>query len=827
MTSLIELIVTFTIIGFMMARQAPRQLWAGATGAALVWWTLAHAPPAWLLVPAWLAYIPVAAILLFSPLRRHLLVSPFLSLYRKVLPEMSDTERESLEAGTVWWEAELFSGQPDWHKLVSNPAPALTAEERAFLDGPVNQLCSMVNDWEITQELHDLPPQVWDYLKQQGFFGMIIPRKYGGLEFSANGHSAVVMKVASRSISAAVTVMVPNSLGPAKLLLTYGTEAQKDHYLPRLARGSEIPCFALTGPEAGSDAASMPDTGVICRQAFNGEPEVLGIRLNWEKRYITLGPVATLLGLAFHLRDPDHLLGEKEDIGITLALIPTNTPGVEIGHRHFPMSQAFMNGPNRGVNVFIPLDWVIGGRDYVGHGWRMLMNCLSDGRAISLPALSTASGKLVSRSVGAYAGVRKQFKVPIGKFEGISEVLARIAGSTYIMNATRGFTTAAIDSGEDPAVASAIVKYHMTERMRDVVNDGMDILAGRGISMGPDNFLGRAYQALPIGITVEGANILTRNLIIFGQGAIRCHPWLYKEMRAVAAGDVVALDNALRGHASLVMSNLSRGLFHALTGGRLLRAPQHGLRGCFYRQLARMCLAFAVTTEMSLISLGGSLKRRESISGRLGDVLSLLYQGSAVLKHHYDNGSPDEELPLLEWACRDLLYNIQLRLHEVLDNLPGRLVAHATRLLTFPLGKPYRRPPDELGTQLAEILLKPGALRDRLTEGVYIPDNNSEPVARLDDALIKAVAAEPALRKLRAAARTGALPPGDPEAHVDAGLAADIVTEAEATGIRAAITARRAVIQVDDFPPEYFTTGEESSAWENSKPEDGVAGGST
>ena len=826
MNWIIELIVAFTAIGFMMARQAPRQLWAGVTGAGLAWFTLVHTAATWLLVLAWLLFIPIAALLLLSPLRRQLLIAPLLALYRKVLPEMSDTERESLEAGTVWWEAELFSGQPDWHKLVAYPAPTLTMEEQTFVDGHVNELCNMVNDWEITEELHDLPQQVWDYLKQHGFFGMIIPRKYGGLEFSANGHSAVVMKVASRSISAAVTVMVPNSLGPAKLLLTYGTEAQKEHYLPRLAKGIEIPCFALTGPEAGSDAASMPDRGVVCRQAFNGEDEVLGIRLNWEKRYITLGPVATLLGLAFHLHDPEHLLGEKEDIGITLALIPTDTSGVEIGNRHFPMSQAFMNGPNRGVNVFIPMDWVIGGQDYVGQGWRMLMNCLSDGRAISLPALSTASGKLVSRSVGAYAGVRKQFKVPIGKFEGISEVLARIAGSTYIMNATRGFTTAALDSGEDPAVASAIVKYHMTERMRAVINDGMDILAGRGISMGPDNFLGRAYQALPIGITVEGANILTRNLIIFGQGAIRCHPWLYREMRAVASGDVVAFDEALRGHASLVMSNLARGLFHALTGGRLLRAPQHGLRGCFYRQFARMCLAFAVTTEMSLISMGGTLKRRESISGRLGDVLSLLYQGSAVLKHHYDNGSPEDELPLLEWACRDLLYNIQLRLHEVLDNFPNRIVAHTTRLLTFPVGKPYKRPSDELGRQLADLLLSPGALRDRLTEGVYIPVNNSEPVARLDDALLKSVAAEPALRKLRAAVRKGTLPPGDPEAHVDAGLAAGIVTEPEAAGIKAAITARKGVIQVDEFPPEYFTRGKESNAWENSNREDGVAGGS-
>jgi acyl-CoA dehydrogenase len=824
MNWIIELIVAFTAIGFMMARQAPRQVWVGAAGAGLVWLTLAHTIATGFLVPAWLLFVLIAALLLVSNLRRKLLVAPLLAVYRKVLPEMSDTERESLEAGTVWWEAELFSGQPDWHKLLGYTAPKLTAEEQAFVDGPVNELCSMVNDWEITEELHDLPQQVWDYLKQQGFFAIIIPRKYGGLEFSANAHSAVVMKVASRSISAAVTVMVPNSLGPAKLLLTYGTEAQKEHYLPRLARGIDIPCFALTGPEAGSDAASMPDTGVVCRETFNGKKEVLGIRLNWEKRYITLGPVATLLGLAFHLHDPEQLLGETEDIGITLALIPTDTPGVEIGKRHFPMSQAFMNGPNRGVNVFIPMDWVIGGQNYVGQGWRMLMNCLSDGRAISLPALSTASGKLVSRSVGAYAGVRKQFKVPIGKFEGISEVLARIAGSTYIMNATRGFTTAALDSGEDPAVASAIVKYHMTERMRAVVNDGMDILAGRGISMGPDNFLGRAYQALPIGITVEGANILTRNLIIFGQGAVRCHPFLYKEMRAVASGDADAFDQALRGHASLIMSNLSRSLFHAFTGGRLLQAPQHSVRGCFYRQFSRMCLAFAVTTEMSLISLGGTLKRRESLSGRLGDVLSLLYQGSAVLKHHYDNGSPDDELPLLEWACRDLLYNIQLRLQEVLDNFPNRIVAHATRLLIFPFGKPYKRPSDALGRQVTDILLSTGRLRDRVTEGVYIPVNKSDPVARLDDALLKTVAAEPALRKLRAAVRAGGLPPGDPETHVDTGLETGIVTEQEAADIKAAIVARNAVIQVDEFPPEYFTRGKEGNAWENNNQQDGVAG---
>jgi acyl-CoA dehydrogenase len=821
MNWIIELLVVATVIGFMMARQAPRQLWTGVIAASLAYWSLVHAPPAWAVITVWALFVPVAVLLIIPSLRRSLVIKPLLGMYRKIMPAMSDTERAALEAGTVWWEAELFSGQPDWHHMLGYPAPRLSAEEQAFLDGPTEELCAMVSDWEITEELRDLTEETWDFLKKGGFFGMIIPKKYGGLDFSANAHSAIVMKVASRSISAGVTVMVPNSLGPAKLLLSYGTEAQKDHYLPRLANGEEIPCFALTGPEAGSDAASMPDTGIVCRQAFEGRQDVLGIRLNWEKRYITLGPVATLLGLAFHLHDPDHLLGEDEDIGITLALIPTGTPGIEIGNRHFPMSQAFMNGPNRGTDVFIPMDWVIGGQDYVGQGWRMLMNCLSDGRAISLPALSTASGKLVSRSVGAYAAVRKQFKLPIGKFEGISEVLARIAGFTYTMNATRGFTTAALDSGEDPSVASAIIKYHLTERMRVIVNDAMDILGGRGISMGPKNFIGRGYQALPIAITVEGANILTRNLIIFGQGAIRCHPFLFREMEAAATADAAGFDDALFGHASLVMSNLTRSLFHGLTLGRLLESPQHGIRGHYYRQFARMSLAFAVTTEMTLLSVGGGLKRKESLSGRLGDVLSMLYMGSAVLKHHYDHGSPDEELPLLEWACQDLLHDIQVRLHEVLNNLPNRVIAGMARVLTFPTGRPYKRPSDELGQRVAGILLKPGALRDRLTEGVYIPADNNESIAQLEDALVKSAAAEPATRKLREAMKAGNLPHGDPEEHVDAGLSAGVITAQEAADIRAAIAARKVVIQVDEFLPEYLT--KERNTWGHNNL-DGVAG---
>jgi acyl-CoA dehydrogenase len=818
---IIEVLVVLAAIGLLMARQANRYLWAALAAACLALWPLLHNPPAWALATGWALFLTLASVLLLPPLRERLLMRPLLGAYTKVMPAMSDTERDALEAGTVWWEAELFSGQPDWHHLLSYPSAVLTDEEQAFLDGPVETLCGMIDDWEITEELRDLTPETWAYMKEQGFFGMIIPRAYGGLEFSANAHSLVVMKLASVSISAGVTVMVPNSLGPAKLLLAYGTPEQKHHYLPRLAAGTDIPCFALTGPEAGSDAAAMPDTGIICRQDFNGERDVLGIRLNWEKRYITLGPVATLLGLAFHLYDPDHLAGDAEDVGITLALIPTDTPGVEIGRRHFPMNQSFMNGPNRGRDVFIPMDWVIGGQAQLGNGWRMLMNCLSDGRAISLPALSVAAGKKMARAVGAYAGVRKQFRVPIGKFEGVSEVLARIAAKAYIMNAARSLTCAALDNGEEPSVASAILKYHTTEYMRDVVNDGMDILGGRGICMGPNNFIARGYQALPIGITVEGANILTRNLIIFGQGAIRCHPFLFREMEAVASRDVAGLDAALSGHISLAMSNMTRSLFHGLTGGRLLPAPQHGVAGRYYRQFGRMSLAFAVTTELALASLGGTLKRRESLSGRLGDVLSLLYLGSAVLKQYFEQGSPEEDLPLLQHACDELLFNIQSRLYQIMDNLPSRFVAGLARLLTFPAGKPYRPPLDVLSHRVTGLILRPGRVRDRLTQGVYIPDDSTQPLAQLEDALEKSIAAGPALRKLRDAMRSGTLPHGDPELHVDAGVQAGVITGQEAAGIRAAIAARQLVIQVDDFDPQYL--GKERDTWGDSKPA-GVAG---
>jgi len=745
----------------------------------------------------------------FSRLRRHWVSDPILRAFRKVMPRMSRTEREALEAGTVWWEGELFSGRPRWERLFDLPPPCLSAEEEAFLNGPVERLCRMIDDWEITERLHDLPPEVWRTIKDDGFFGMIIPREYGGLGFSALAHSAVVMKVATRSISAAVTIMVPNSLGPAELLLRYGTQAQKDYYLPRLARGLEVPCFALTGPEAGSDASGIPDRGVICRGQFEGR-EVIGIRLNWEKRYITLGPVATLLGLAFKLYDPDHLLGDRDEWGITLALIPTTTPGVMIGNRHAPLSIAFQNGPNRGKDVFIPLDWVIGGHEGLGEGWRMLMECLAAGRSISLPALSTGAGKLISRYTGAYARIRRQFKQPIGHFEGVEEALARIAGNSYVMDAARTMTAQAIDRSEKPSVASAIVKYHLTERMRRVVNDAMDIQGGSGICLGPRNLIGRVYQAVPISITVEGANILTRSLIIFGQGAVRCHPFLLKEMEAAREHDRATasrdFDRALWAHARFLLGNAMRSWWLGLTGAKLLPARGDARTRRYFRQLARMSAAFALAADATLLMLGGELKRKEKLSARLGDALSHLYLLSAVLRRFETQGRPREDAPLLEWGCEDALRSIQEALYGLLRNLPHRSIACFLGWLMFPLGRPYRGPSDALGRRAAAIILGSGPARDRLTEGAYLPDDPAETVARVDAALIEVIAAEPIERKIRAAARHGQIHGATEDALLSQALEHGIVDGAEAERYRKALAARREVIRVDEFPRDYWTT---------------------
>ncbi|WP_026640182.1 acyl-CoA dehydrogenase [Bordetella petrii] len=757
----------------------------------------------------------IVATLSLRPLRRALLTRPLFNAYRKVLPQMSDTERDALQAGTVWWDGELFRGRPDWDKLLALPKPRLTADEQRFLQEQVEEVCRMVDDWDITHRRYDLTPQTWDYLKRHGFLGMIIPREYGGLGFSAYAHSQVVTRLSTRSSALAVSVMVPNSLGPAELLLHYGTEAQKSHYLPRLARGDEVPAFALTSPWAGSDAASIPDRGIVCKGMWQGE-EVLGMRVSWDKRYITLAPVCTLLGLAFRLYDPDGLLGGPVDVGITCALVPHDHPGVETGRRHFPLNAMFMNGPTRGADVFMPLDFIIGGPAMAGQGWRMLMECLAAGRSISLPASNTGMAQLTARAVGAYARVRSQFRTPVARFEGVEEALARIGGHTYLMDAARVMTAGAIDLGEKPSVVSAIVKYHVTERARQVVNDGMDIIGGKGICLGPSNFLGRAYQQVPVGITVEGANILTRSLIIFGQGAIRCHPYVLAEMQAAGDPDAQrglrAFDQAFWRHVAFVLGNAARALGHGLTGARLARAPAHAAPDMqpYYRQLTRYAGAFALLADACMALLGGSLKRRERLSARLGDIHSQLYLASAVLKRYEDDGRPAADAPLAHWALQDSMQRVQDSFKGVLDNLPSRWVGSVLRRLLFPWGPPHHAPADLLGQQVARLLAEPGDTRERLTASCHLPATADEPVGALEQALAATVAAEAADARLRAYEKTGALA-GNPRANVR-----DLVEAAHAAGgidahdyelLRRRDALRDQVIRVDDFPFDFGMTG--------------------
>jgi len=763
-----------------------------------------------------LIVVVITSVIVMVPVLRKTLVSqPVLQIFRRMLPQISQTEQEALDAGTVWWEGDLFGGKPDWKKLLSYPKPQLTEEEQAFINGPVEQLCSLLNEWKITHELKDLPPEVWQFIRDNGFFGLIIPKQYGGYGFSALAHSGVVMKIASRSGTAAVTVMVPNSLGPAELLLHYGTEKQKEYYLPRLAKGLEIPCFALTSPEAGSDAGSMPDYGVVCRQDHDGQSDVLGMRVTWDKRYITLGPVATLLGLAFKLYDPDRILGGAEDLGITLALIPTDTPGVNIGRRHYPLNAVFQNGPNSGKDVFIPMDWIIGGQERIGQGWRMLMNCLAAGRAISLPATGVSAAKLAARTSGAYSRVRVQFKLPIGYFEGIEEALARIGGNTYMMDASRVMTASAIDLGEKPSVGSAIVKYHLTERGRQAINDAMDIHAGKGICIGPSNYLGRTYQQMPVGITVEGANILTRNLIIFGQGAIRCHPYLLKEVNAAHDNDqknaLETFDAALFGHIKFTLRNTFNSLFYGLLSNHLKNiVPENCLpeTAIYYRQLTRFSASFACIADIALMRLGGSLKRKERLSARLGDILSLMYLCSATLKHFEDQGRQSADLPLLHWSMQDALYHIQQALDEFLTNFPVPIVfVWMLKGLVFPLGKRCKPPSDELSHQVARFLMKPGVDRDRLTDGMYVPKaansaKETEPLADLEQAFQCAIDSEAAEAKIREGVKAKRITAKGKEKIAQA-LQLNFISAAEAELLYQLRELRSKVIKVDDFTKDF------------------------
>jgi acyl-CoA dehydrogenase len=748
----------------------------------------------------WIAIVIVvfiATLMTLVPLRRVLFSSWIMRLVGRVLPVIGETERIALEAGTVWWEGELFSGKPDWQKLLDFPKATLSPEERAFLDGPTEKLCQMLNDWEIRQH-GDLPPDIWRFIKEQRFLGIIIPKTFGGLEMSALAHSAIITKIASRSITAAVTVMVPNSLGPGELLLHYGTEVQKNYYLPRLARGEEIPCFGLTEPEAGSDAASLQSRGVLCMGTYDNR-EVLGIKLNWSKRYITLGPVATVMGLAFRLLDPHHLTGEKEDLGITCALIPTHLPGITIGSRHDPMGIPFQNGPNAGHDVFIPADFIIGGLQMVGQGWKMLMQSLAAGRSISLPALSVAEMQHCTRVVGAYATVREQFNLPIGKFEGIEEVIARIAGLTYISNAARVVTAGAVDTGQKPAVVSAIAKAYLTETMRKVVADAMDIQAGAAICRGPHNILEAAFLATPIGITVEGANILTRTLIIYGQGAIRCHPFVQKEMAAIVAEDKVAFDNAFFGHIGFVCKNAWRTLAHGLTSNKFASAPNvKGLR-LYYQQLARLSAAFAFLSDVAMATLGGSLKKRESLSGRFADALAWMYLASCALKRFSDDGEKPEHLVFVKWSCEHAIFLVQQSLRGIVRNFPNRAIGRVLGWVIFPLGSFAHEPRDKLGAQLARAVCDNSAIRHQLSADVFTPSRDEIGMGQLELAFEKVTAARIVEKKIQGAIQSGALPKGPPRSLLELAREQNIISTSERDIVLEAIRLRDAVIAVDAF----------------------------
>ncbi|WP_263262855.1 acyl-CoA dehydrogenase [Pseudomonas sp. RIT-PI-S] len=762
--------------------------------------------PRLLLAVFWLVLAGVAAFVACHGLRRQWFTRPMFGWLKRTLPPMSSTEREAIEAGTVWWDAQLFSGRPDWHTLLNYPAATLTAEEQAFIDGPTETLCAMVSDWQVGQDM-DLPAEAWDYIKQNGFFALIIPTQYGGKGFSAYAHSQVAMKLATRSGDLASTVMVPNSLGPAELLLHYGTDEQRNHYLPRLARGEEVPCFALTGPLAGSDAGAMPDVGIVCRGQWQGE-EVLGLRLTWEKRYITLGPVATLLGLAFKAYDPDHLLGDQEELGISLALIPTDTPGVNIGRRHVPLGAAFMNGPNHGKDVFVPLSALIGGPAMLGKGWMMLMNCLSVGRSISLPAVGTGVAKYSSLVTGRYTSIREQFNVPLAAFEGIQESLARIGGNAWLMDSARILTAGAVDLGEKPSVLSAILKYHLTERGRESLTHAMDVHGGKGIIAGPNNYLARNWAGAPIYITVEGANILSRNLMIFGQGAIRCHPFVLKEMAIASQGDgpeaLEAFDEVLMKHLGFAAGNAASTLLLGLGIGHLERHPGDGLSQGYFRALDRLAAAFALLADLSMMLLGGSLKRKERLSARLGDVLSYLYLACAALKRYHDQQSPAHLTPLLCWALEESLGKAEAALAGVLDNFPNRLLGGLLKLVVFPLGRRHCGPSDRLEAQVAEILgrAEGDPALEALLEGCYRPIDTQDPVGNLRAAYDVLAKAAPVQHKLHTALKAGQLAPAPGQSLIDAAVDSGLLQLGEGQMLREAEAARRRVIDVDDFAPE-------------------------
>ena len=805
---LLLLVLTIVVLGVLAMRRAPLWQWAiailviGALTRLVVddnglW--LQIDPLGWVL-----ALLPgaILALLAVPAVRKAVVTGPAYAMVKRILPRVSRTEQEALDAGTVGWDAELFSGRPRWDKLLSIRKPTLSAEEQAFLNGPVEKLCSMLDDWDIRHNRNDLPPEVWQFMKDNRFFGMLISKEHGGLGFSAQAQSQVVSKVASRSVAAGITVMVPNSLGPGELLEKYGTPEQKKKYLERLATGQEIPCFALTGPHAGSDAAGMRDVGVVTYELYNGK-KTLGVRLSWDKRYITLAPVATLLGLAFNLHDPEHLLGDKDELGIMLALVPANFKGVEIGRRHFPARSAFMNGPTRGRGVFVPMDFLIGGVEYAGQGWRMLMECLSTGRAISLPAIGTVSIKHALRVTTAYARVRRQFGIPVGIMEGVAEPMSRMIRNAYVYEAARALTASMVDEGQKPAVISALLKYRTTEAMRDSFNDAMDIHGGRAVQDGPTNYLFSGYATVPVAITVEGANILTRTLITFAQGALRAHPYLYKEIEAAQDNDrsrgVAAFDKAFGGHISFMLRNIVGSFVHALTFGAFASTPVNNEMSRWYKQLARYAQSFALVGDWTVAFLGGDLKRKQRLSGRMADILSDLYLLSATLKRYEDDGRQEEDKPVVDAVARDLIASIEQSFSAVFANFPSFWLRNLMRLLVFPLGRHAKPASDRSTYRLVRTMLRPGALRDRLTQGIYISMDPKDITGVLEDAFIKVTKAEEVEAKFFRAIKKGQIERRlDRDAITDA-VDGGILTEAEAATLRLADQATDRAIRVDDF----------------------------
>jgi acyl-CoA dehydrogenase len=756
-----------------------------------------------ILVIFWVFFVLLLA-LNIPEIRRNYISTQVLKFYKSVLPKISQTEQEAIDAGSVWWDGEIFSGNPDWDILRKNPKPKFSKEEQAFLDGPVNEICEMTNEWKASHIDHDLPQEVWDFVKAKGFFGMIIPKKYGGLEFSPLAVATVMSKVISRSGHLNSIIGVPNSLGPAELLLHYGTPEQRNDLLPKLASGEEIPCFALTGPHAGSDAAAMPDTGIICKGKFEGK-EIIGMKLNFSKRYITLAPVATLVGLAFKLYDPNHLLGEKEDYGITCALIPSTTKDLEIGRRHLPPGIPFMNGTIIGKDIFVPLDYIIGGTEQAGKGWRMLVECLSAGRAISLPSGAMGGAKTGAWVTGAYTRAREQFNVPIAEFEGITEPLGRIAGNTYIITASLNTTAMAIGAGEKPAVISAIMKYHTTELARKISRDAMDIHGGKAVMLGPKNYLASSHQASPVAITVEGANILTRSLIIFGQGAFRCHPFVLKEIAAIEEEDrdesLEQFDQHFFDHVAYSLSNASRSFILGLSK-KFGNSPVVGETEGYYKQINRFSAAFAFLTDVSMLVLGGSLKRKETLSARLGDILSSLYLASTSLKYYEDMGDKEADLPLVHWACQTLIFEAQESFHQILLNFPNKIIGRLLRCLIFPTGRKIKGPSIETTLKIGNLISRNTSTRNNLCRDIYLKDEPTNHLAIMQHALELYEVVYPIKTEVMTARKKGLIEGHTLEELVAAAKNADIITKEQAKQLLAYDQVTLDIINVDDFSEE-------------------------